>query len=428
MIASIDPSRRSMKLTADRLQRFTERGVTILSPESTLIGDEVVFDQFEEGVTIYPSVTIVGARSRFGSGTSLGKAGGGYFEDVATGRDVELFGGYFKDCVLLDGVTMRGHAEVRGGTLLEEGCEGAHHVGYKMTVMLPWVVAGSLVNFCDAFVAGGRSRKEHSEIGSTLALYNYSPWGDKSASMFGDVPRGVFLREDPIFIGGQTQIVSPVRVGFGAVIPAGAAVRRDVPDGRMYGQPTAGMNQTFDRGQYGSIRPKLRVAAAYIANLRALRAWYHHVRYETASSDPFHRALYEAADRQLQLGIAERTKRAEQIFAKLPASLEAHRAALAAKDDSMTFERRHRRVDEHEDVLSALDALRAAFEASAGLPAVNAEQHEVFREIVQAFGASPNQAFVQFIRDDLDFSLVKRGQAALQQIVDEFTELFEPAL
>lgn len=417
-----------MKLTAERLQRFSERGVTILSPESTLIGDDVSVDQFEEGVTVYPAVTIVGARSRFGRGTTLGKAGGGYFEDVATGRDVELFGGYFKDCVLLDGVTMRGHAEVRGGTLLEEGCEGAHHVGYKMTVMLPWVVAGSLVNFCDAFVAGGRSRKEHSEIGSTLALYNYSPWGDKAASMFGDVPRGVFLREDPIFIGGQTQIVSPVRVGFGAVIPAGASVRRDVPDGRMYGLSTPGMDEIFDQSQYGSIRPKLRVAVAYIANLRALRAWYRYVRFETATPDPFQRALYEAADRQLQLGIAERVKRVEQILTKLPASLEAHRAALVAKDESMTFERRHRRVDEHEDVLSALDPLRAAFGRSAELPGVDADQRAIFEEIVGAYRASSTESFVQFVRDDLDFSLVKRGQAALRQAVDEFTELFEPVL
>src|SRR5690606_16728375 len=140
--------------------------------------------------------------------------------------NADLFSGYFVDATFLDGVTVRGHAEMRGGTLMEEGAECGHHVGYKMTIMMPNVVAGSLVNFCDALMAGGTSRKDHSEIGSCLALYNFTPWGDKFASMFGDVPHGVFLRERRIFVGGQTQIVSPVKVGYGALIPAGAAVRR----------------------------------------------------------------------------------------------------------------------------------------------------------------------------------------------------------
>mgnify|MGYP000612120586 CR=1 FL=1 len=91
---------------------------------------------------------------------------------------------------------------------------------------MPWVIAGSLVNFCDALVAGGTSRRNHSEIGSTMALYNFTPRGDKFASLFGDVPRGVFLQEPRIFVGGQTQIVSPVKVGYGAVLAAGAATTR----------------------------------------------------------------------------------------------------------------------------------------------------------------------------------------------------------
>jgi UDP-N-acetylglucosamine/UDP-N-acetylgalactosamine diphosphorylase len=411
-----------MKLTEERLAAFRTRGVEILAPYTTLIGEEVRPEQFEEGVTIYPSVTIRGESSAFGQGTSLGKAGGGYFENVACGRNVELFGGYFKDCVLLDGVKMRGHAEVRGGTLLEEECEGAHHVGYKMTVALPWVVAGSLVNFCDALVSGGRSRKQHSEIGSTMALYNYSPWGDKSASLFGGVPRGVFLREDPIFIGGQTQIVSPVKIGFGTVIPAGTGVRRDVPDGQLYGEGARDFDQPFDRTMYGALRPKFRLAFEYIAHLRALRVWYHHVRFEAAHDDRFLRNLYERAESQLSAGIAERAKRVRRMVDKLPASLEAHRAALKEGAEDMSYERRHRRVDEHEDLLGNVDDIEEILVEAEHLPELSGETTQAFASIVKEFKHSDVRSLIHFIRDELSSELVQQGRDALQEIVDQFLE------
>src|SRR5699024_4724735 len=110
--------------------------------------------------------------------------------------------------------------------------------------------------------------------GSALALYNFTPWGDKHASLFGDVPRGVFQREAPIFIGGSTQIVSPVHIGFGAVIPAGCAVRRDVPEGHMYGEALPVINQPFNAEERGVTAPKIRGALQYLGNLVALQNWY----------------------------------------------------------------------------------------------------------------------------------------------------------
>lgn len=411
-----------MSLTDARAREFAERGVHILSPASTVIGDEVNAEQFEPETTIHPAVTIRGARTRVGRGCSLGKAGGGYFEDLVCGRGVDLFGGYFQDCVLLDGVTMRGHAEVRGGTLLEEGCEGAHHVGYKMTVMLPWVVAGSLVNFCDALFSGGRSRREHSEIGSTLALYNYSPWGDKAASLFGDVPRGVFMREAPIFVGGQSQIVSPVKVGFGSVIAAGSAVRRDVPEGRLYGEATGAIDRAFDAAAYGGVTPRIKRTVEFIGNLRALRVWYRDVRLPAAAGDPFLASVYREADRQLALGIAERVKRLRRMLEKLPSSLEAHRLALHDRESELSLERRHRRVDEHEQVLANADAIDAALSSALEPATIPADARARLRGIAQAFTDSAEPSLVIFVRDELDSETVAAGVRILQAVVDEFTE------
>ena len=134
-------------------------------------------------------------------------------------------------------------AQVREGCLLEEEANGAHCVGLKQTILFPFVTLGSLINFCDCLMAGGTSRKDHSEVGSSYIHFNFTPDGDKTtASLFGDVPRGVMLDQPPIFLGGQGGAVGPVRAGLrdgggGGLGPAattcpttaGSSSRRRVP-------------------------------------------------------------------------------------------------------------------------------------------------------------------------------------------------------
>ena len=52
---------------------------------------------------------------------------------------------------------------------------------------------------------------DHTEVGSSYIHFNFTPDGDKTtASLFGDVPRGVMLNQPPIFLGGQGGTVGPV--------------------------------------------------------------------------------------------------------------------------------------------------------------------------------------------------------------------------
>src|SRR5204863_1943267 len=123
---------------------------------------------------------------------------------------------------------------------IEEEAEVAHNVGLKNTIFTVAVVAGSNINFCDAFVTGGTSRRDHSEIGSGAVHFNFSPQRDKFGSLFGHAI-GVLLRSPGIFIGGNSGIVAPVSIGFGAVIPAGVIIRSG--EEQAYGiSETAGGN------------------------------------------------------------------------------------------------------------------------------------------------------------------------------------------
>ncbi len=400
------------------------KGVKIHAPQAVVVSG-VDPGRIEAGVELFPGVVLCGERTLLRSGAKLGRAGGGYFENVAAGKDVDLYGGFFQDCVFLDGVTMRGHAEVRGGTLLEECCEGAHHVGYKMTVALPFVVAGSLVNFCDVLLAGGRSRRDHTEIGSAVALYNFTPWGDKFASMFGDVVRGVFLNNDRIFIGGQTQVVSPVEVGYGAVLAAGCAVRRDVPPGVLYGEDGGGFSgrEGLDVRRYGEVAGKLRRSAHFIAQMRALQVWYQRVRGPLAAGDAWLEALYVEAQRQIQANVDERLLRMDALVGKLPGSLALHREALAqlGGEERAKLEKLEARIGEHSRVIGRWTQAKARL--SAGMEGVQeGDAEDALGRLVRAGEEAKAKAgdkwrYIQWIGGGLDEGLVREAQAQLRAVV-----------
>ena len=305
------------------MQALLSRGVIIHAPESCVIED-VLPERIEAGVEIFPATTVRGKRTMLGAGTKLGLAGGGYFEDVRTGRNVQLWGGYFKDCILLDNVVVRSNAELRECTLLEESSELGHTVGLKQTIVMPQCIMGSLINFCDALLSGGLSRECHTEVGSCMALYNYTPWGNKFASLFGDVPRGVFLCEEPIFIGGQTQIVSPVVVDYESVIAAGCKLQTNLGPRQIVLYSPQDLERDFNREQLPKVQRKVEIAFQYIANLYAFRVWYDIARRAYASSDPYLQQLYEDVIGLIDGAIAERRKRLEKFITKIRVSLKHH--------------------------------------------------------------------------------------------------------
>lgn len=395
------------------IEQLRERGVVIHAPEATVIRD-VNPDRFEAGVVIYPGCVICGPETLLGSGARLGRAGGGFFEDVRAGRKVDLYGGYFKDAVFLDGVIVRGHAEMRGGTLMEEEAEAAHHVGYKMTITMPWVIAGSLVSFCDALVAGGTGRKDHTEIGSCIALYNFTPRGDKHASLFGDVARGVFLRSPRIFVGGQAQVVSPVKVGYGAVVAAGSAVRRSVGEGMVHSEPTPPFEGHFAAERYGRLERVLRLGVEYVANLWALDVWYEEVRIPGAA--PFDWKLYQAARSQVRAGIAERIKRLDRIVARLPTSVQSHRAELAVDPAPDRAAWLHARIAEHERAMQQWPGVKRALEEPPDLGGL-AGLEEVAAGFAAARAQQPGASYLSLVQG-LDDAVAASGQADLQRVVD----------
>ena len=308
----------------DKIKRLLEKGVNIPNPLTIDIGDEVDTDRISgNGVRIYPGCRIYGDQTVISAGALIGHEGPATIENCQIGPRVELKGGYFNQSVFLEKSNLGLGAQVREGCILEEEAGGAHCVGLKQTILFPFVTLGSLINFCDCLMAGGTSRKNHSEVGSSYIHFNFTPDGDKTtASLLGDVPRGVMLNQPPIFLGGQGGIVGPVRLGFGNVVAAGCVLRKDILQHRQLISVKPPVERANDLRpfSYPHLTRIVRNNFVYLANLAALEQWYIHVRQPFFREQELGELVYHGALMKLALAVAERCKRLEDLAGKLAVS------------------------------------------------------------------------------------------------------------
>jgi bifunctional UDP-N-acetylglucosamine pyrophosphorylase / glucosamine-1-phosphate N-acetyltransferase len=313
----------------DKARQLLEKGVDIPNPLTLDLGDEVRVEQISgKGVRIFPGCRIYGEGTVISEGVQIGYEGPVTIENCQIGPRVQLRGGFFRESVFLERSSMGLGAQVREGCILEEQASGAHCVGLKQTILFPYVTLGSLINFCDCLMAGGTSRKNHSEVGSSYIHFNFTPEGDKTTpSLIGDVPRGVMLRERPIFLGGQGGMVGPLRVNFGNVIAAGAILRNDVAaEGRLViGKGYNEAATLFTPLLYHGFSRMITNNLFFLANLTALRQWYIHVRRDCAFPGEFGELLYRGALQKISMAVQERTSRLLQLAAKMPEALRVNR-------------------------------------------------------------------------------------------------------
>lgn len=320
-----------MSSTRSQLQA---RGVRFLAPETTHVAPDVNPDRIAPGTVIHPGCRLSGADLAIGPACVIGCEAPATVNDCQLGAGVELAGGFFERSTFLDGFKAGSGAHVRPGCLFEEGSSIAHSVGVKQTVFLPWVTAGSLINFCDALMAGGTGRKDHSEIGSSYIHFNFTPHQDKAtASLVGDVPQGVLLKQPAIFLGGQGGLVGPCVIAYGTVIPAGQIWRGDITaPGHLVAKPAfrAPIDMPYDARLYPSVKRVLRNSLRYIGNIAALDMWYRVARAPFMLDEPYAAACHAGARQRLAEILDERVARLDELARKVERSLACAPHAAAA--------------------------------------------------------------------------------------------------
>jgi bifunctional UDP-N-acetylglucosamine pyrophosphorylase/glucosamine-1-phosphate N-acetyltransferase len=192
-------------------ESFMLSGVTIVNPEVTYISPQV---QIGPDTVIYPNTFIYGSTS-IGKSCKIGPSV--WIEDSQIGSDVTInFSSYITKAVIEDRVTVGPFAHLRPGSNILSGTKIGNFVEIKKSKIGRGSKVLHLSYIGDATIGEGVN------IGAGTITCNYDGFYKHET-----------IIEDDVFIGSDTMLVAPVRVGKGATTGAGSTITKDVPPGTL---------------------------------------------------------------------------------------------------------------------------------------------------------------------------------------------------
>ncbi len=190
-------------------------GVTMTDPETVYIGPRV---QLAQDVVIHPQTTIYG-ETTVGEGTEIGPQS--YIVGSTIGRNCRIIHSVVEYAILEDNVDVGPFGHLRKGAHLAQGVHMGNFGEVKNSYLGPGTKMGHFSYIGDAEIGANVN------IGAGTITCNYD-----------GVRKNKTIIEDDVFIGSDTMLVAPVKVGRGAKTGAGSVVTRDIPPYTLaYGVP-----------------------------------------------------------------------------------------------------------------------------------------------------------------------------------------------
>ena len=198
-------------LKTTRNDELMAAGVTLIDPASVYIGPDVTV---QPDTIIHPGVYLEG-RTRVGANCEIHSGVRIVDSTLEDGVVINNF------CVITGSTIARGarvgpFAHIRPQSTVGEGAHVGNFVELKKTSLGRGSKAGHLTYLGDATIG------EEVNIGAGTITCNYD-----------GVSKNPTTIEDGAFIGSDTQLIAPVRVGKGAYVAAGTSVTDDVPEGAL---------------------------------------------------------------------------------------------------------------------------------------------------------------------------------------------------
>ncbi|MEW5981258.1 MAG: DapH/DapD/GlmU-related protein [Acidobacteriota bacterium] len=195
----------------DKLGQFRASGVTVLDPQTTFIDDGVTIGA---GTVIHPGVTLEG---RTTVGRSCRIRSWVRITDTTIGDNVLIN----DSCVIVESVIdddarVGPFAHIRPASHVKDGAHVGNFVELKKTVLGEGSKANHLTYLGDAVIGAGVN------VGAGTITCNYDGVHKHQTDV-----------EDGAFIGSDTQLIAPVKVGAGAYVAAGSSITKDVPPGAL---------------------------------------------------------------------------------------------------------------------------------------------------------------------------------------------------
>ena len=182
-------------------------GVTLIDPRTTFIDGSV---EIGKDTVVYPNCYLLGKTS-LGEGCTLEP--GCKITDTRIGHGVTIkASSVVAESVIEDRVEVGPFAHLRPGTLLREGSRIGNFVEVKNSVIGKGTKASHLSYIGDATVG------EKVNVGAGTITCNYD--GRKKHPT---------IIEDGVFIGSNTELVAPIKIGRNALIGAGSTITKEVP-------------------------------------------------------------------------------------------------------------------------------------------------------------------------------------------------------
>jgi bifunctional UDP-N-acetylglucosamine pyrophosphorylase/glucosamine-1-phosphate N-acetyltransferase len=186
-------------------------GVTLMDPQATYIDHDV---EIGKDTVVYPNCFLSGK-------TSLGRGcvvePGCKITDARVGNFVTIkASSVITESVLEDRVVVGPFAHLRPETVLREGSRIGNFVEVKKSVIGKGTKADHLSFIGDATLG------EKVNIGAGTITCNFD--GRKKHPT---------IIKDEVFIGSNTELVAPIKIGRGAIVGAGSTITKEVPPGTL---------------------------------------------------------------------------------------------------------------------------------------------------------------------------------------------------
>ena len=194
-----------------RIDEMMEAGVTFEDPASVRV---------EANVTVGPDTRIGRAVQLLGN-TSIGAH-----------ATLEA-GCVLRDCRLGDGVHLKPYVVAEKATLADRATAGPFTHLRPGTEMAERSKAGNFVEMKNTRLGPGSKANHLSYVGDCVVGQDANIGAGTITCNYDGVNKHQTVIEDGVFIGSDTQLVAPVRVGKRATVGAGTTVTRDVPEGAL---------------------------------------------------------------------------------------------------------------------------------------------------------------------------------------------------
>jgi bifunctional UDP-N-acetylglucosamine pyrophosphorylase/glucosamine-1-phosphate N-acetyltransferase len=203
------------KQLAELERRYQQRMASALMAAGVQLADPARLDvrgAVEAGSDVFIDINaVLEGEIRLGDEVSIGPGAILRNCDLAAGTRVHAHS-VLEDVVTTGACDIGPFARLRPGTVLSEGCKVGNFVEAKNAVLGKGSKASHLTYLGDSEIGSGVN------IGAGTITCNYDG-ANKHRTVIGD----------DVFVGSDTQLVAPVKIGRGATIGAGSTVTKDAP-------------------------------------------------------------------------------------------------------------------------------------------------------------------------------------------------------